>query len=132
MAKSILSVFTGFVAIVILSIVTDKILESLWIFPPSSEPLAYTPSMLAVALVYRCMFTVVGGYITARLAPDRPMKHAIILGCFGIVGGTIGVVYAWDLSPEHWYPIALVITAVPCTWLGGKLGTGRAKSVVPG
>ena len=121
MAKTILSIFTGFVAIVVLSVVTDKILESAGIFPPSSEPLAYTPSMLAIALVYRSIFTVAGGYITARLAPNRPMRHATILGCIGIVGGAIGVVYAWDYSPEHWYPIALVITALPCTLLGGKL-----------
>ena len=127
MSKSILAIFTGFVAVVILSTVTDKILESTGIFPPLSEPLAYTPSMLAVALVYRCIFTVVGGYVTARLAPDRPMRHAIILGSVGIAAGTIGVVYAWDVSPEHWYPIALVITALPCTWLGGKLGGAKRQ-----
>ena len=127
MTKSIISIFTGFVAVVILSTVTDKILESTGIFPPLSEPLAYTPSMLAVALVYRCIFTVVGGYITVRLAPDRPMRHAIILGCVGIAAGTIGVVYAWNFSPEHWYPIALVLTALPCTWLGGKLGSAKRQ-----
>jgi len=127
MAKSILAIFTGFVAVVILSTVTDKILESTGIFPPLSEPLAYTPSMLAVALVYRCIFTVVGGYVTARLAPDRPMRHAIILGSVGIAAGTIGVVFAWNFSPEHWYPIALVITALPCTWLGGKLGSAKRQ-----
>jgi len=51
------------------------------------------------------------------------MRHAIILGVVGIVAGAIGVVVAWDLSPHHWYPIALVVTALPCTWLGGKLKT---------
>jgi len=121
MIKSALSIFAGFAAVVILSVATDYILESIWLFPPMSEPLAWTPSMLAVALLYRSIFTVVGGYVTARLAPDRAMRHVTILGCLGIAGGTIGVVYGWDISPEHWYPIALVITAFPLTWLGGKL-----------
>src|ERR1041385_2917953 len=128
--KSIGAVATGFVTVVILSTVTDFILEKLSIFPPLSEPQAYTPLLLFFALLYRCIYTVVGGYVTAKLAPDRPMRHVIILGGLGIIAGTIGVVYAWNLSPEHWYPIALVITALPCTWLGGKLK--KEKAIVNG
>lgn len=121
--KSIWSIVAGFLVVVILSMGTDFILESLALFPPQSEPAAYTAGMLMIALIYRCVYTVAGGYVTAQLAPDRPVRHAIILGFVGIVAGTIGVVVAWNLSPHHWYPIALVITALPCTWLGGKLKT---------
>ncbi len=32
---------------------------------------------------------------------------------------TLGSVVAWNLFP-HRYPVALAITALPCTWLGGK------------
>jgi ABC-type transport system involved in cytochrome c biogenesis permease subunit len=103
---------------------TDFVLETLGVFPPQSEPALYTKGMLLAALIYRCVYTVAGGYVTARLALDKPMRHAIILGFVGIVAGSIGVAYAWNMSPEHWYPIALVVTALPCTWLGGKL---RAK-----
>lgn len=60
--------------------------------------------------------------IGAVLALRRPMRHAIILGIIGTALGTIGVFIAWDLSP-HWYPIALAVTAIPSTWLGGKLKT---------
>ncbi len=116
--KSILAVFAGFVTVVILSVGTDSILEALGIFTPPSEGF-FTPWMLVVALVYRCVYTVAGGYVTAKLSPNRPMRHVIILGCIGIVAATLGTVVAWDLS-AHWYPIALVITALPCTWLGGK------------
>ena len=31
----------------------------------------------------------------------------------------------WNKGPEfgpHWYPLALVATALPCAWLGGRLG----------
>jgi hypothetical protein len=119
--KSIGAVLAGFLAVVVLSVGTDFVLESLGIFPPQSEPAAYTAGMLMVALIYRSIYTVAGGYLTARFAPDRPMRHAIILGIVGIVAGSLGVVFAWDLSPEHWYPIALVVTALPCTWLGGRM-----------
>ena len=119
--KTIWAVFAGFVTVVILSVATDFALESVGIFPPPDQGLFIT-WMLILALAYRCVYTVAGGYVTARLAPDRPMRHVIILGIVGVVAGSIGVVVGWNLS-AHWYPIALVITALPCTWLGGKLKT---------
>ena len=121
--KSIGAVLAGFLVVVVLSVGTDFVLETLGVFPPQSEPAAYTAGLLLVALIYRCVYTVAGGCVTAWLAPNRPMRHAIILGFVGIVAGTIGVVFAWNLSPHHWYPIALVIGALPCTWLGGRLKT---------
>ena len=121
--KSIWSVVAGFLTVVVLSVGTDYVLETLGLFPPQSEPAAYTAGMLTLALIYRCVYTVAGGYVTAWLAPSRSMRHAVILGFVGIVAGTIGVVVAWNLSPHHWYLIALVVTALPCTWLGGKLKT---------
>jgi hypothetical protein len=44
-----------------------------------------------------------------------------------VVAGGIGVVVGWNLS-AHWYPIALVVGALPCSWLGGKL---RLKAMEP-
>ena len=119
--KSIWAVFAGFVTVAILSVGTDSVLEKLGIFTAPDQGLFIT-WMLVLALIYRCVYTVAGGYVTAWLAPDRPMRHTIILGIVGIVAATIGVVVGWNLS-QHWYPISLVITALPCTWLGGKLKT---------
>jgi hypothetical protein len=33
-----------------------------------------------LALVYRTVYGILGGYVTARLAPRAPMRHALILG----------------------------------------------------
>jgi hypothetical protein len=125
--KSIGSVFAGFVTVVILSVGTDLVLETSHIFPPQSDPKAYLTWMLVLALAYRSLYTVAGGYVTAKLAPDRPMRHAIILGFVGIAAGTLGVIVSWNFSPDHWYPISLVIGAMPCTWLGGKLKTNAVQ-----
>jgi hypothetical protein len=121
--KSIGAVVAGFLTVVILSTATDFLLELLGIFPPIGQGFFIT-WMLIVAFIYRSVYTVLGGYITAKLAPDRPVRHAIILGIVGIVAGSIGVVVGWNLS-AHWYPIAVVIGALPCTWLGGKLKTSK-------
>ena len=119
--KSSWAVFAGILVNVILSTATDFVLESLGIFPPNTEGLFVT-WMLVLALGYRMGYTVLGGYVTAWAAPQNPMKHVWILGGIGILLGSIGVVVGWNLS-QHWYPIALVITAIPCTWLGGKWKT---------
>jgi hypothetical protein len=119
--KSIGAVVGGFVIVVILSIATDTILEKLGIFPPPTQGLFVT-WMLALAFVYRTIYTVLGGYVTAALAPANPTKHVTILGIIGTVMGCLGVVAGWNLS-EHWYPIALAAAAFPSVWLGGKLKT---------
>ncbi len=97
--KSIGSVFAGFVAIV-LSIVTDIVLESTGIFPPPDQPF-FVWWMLLLALAYRSVYGILGGYITGKLAPDKPMLHTIILATIGTVLGTLGSIANWDkVSPE--------------------------------
>ena len=119
--KSIGAVFAGFLTVVILSVATDFVFEALGVFPPIGQGIFIT-WMLVLALSYRLIYTVMGGYVTAKLAPQNPMKHVIILGIIGTIAGGIGIYVGWDMS-QHWYPIALAVTAFPCTWLGGKLRT---------
>lgn len=118
--KSIGAVLAGFATVAILSVVTDAVLEGLHVLPPQNRPGDYESWMLLVALLYRSVYAVVGGYVTAALAPSKPMKHVKILAILGTVGGVLGVVAGWNLS-EHWYPIALAVTAYPLVWYGGKL-----------
>lgn len=116
--RSILAVLAGFVTVFVLSTVTDMVVEST-IFPQMATA-NVTDFMLAIALAYRCVITIMGGYVTARLAPRNPITHAIILGVIGFAAATAGMLVMWNIG-HHWYAVALVVTAVPCTWLGGKL-----------
>jgi hypothetical protein len=121
-ARSILSVFAGLVFVIAASLVTDEIFHVLHVFPPWGQSTGSGPFTLAT--VYRAIFGVIGAYITARLAPFQPMKHAMILGFIGFVLAILGAAATWnrDFGP-HWYPIALVVLALPQSWLGGKLFT---------
>ena len=86
------------------------------------------------ATVYRVAFTVIGGFITARLAPRKPMRHVLVLGALGIVAASAGVLATWNRGPEFgpkWYPIALVVTALPCVWAGGVLQHGWRDPLLP-
>jgi hypothetical protein len=120
--RSVGAVLAGFVAIVAVSLGTDQVLHVLEVYPPWGEPMR-EPSLNLLALAYRCTYAVAGSYLTARLAPYAPMRHALILGAIGLAISTAGAVAAInmaDLGPA-WYPIALVVTALPCAWLGGAL-----------
>jgi hypothetical protein len=115
LVRSAVAILAGLAAVVALSAGTDKALTVLGTFPPMA-----TTAMLIAATVYRSAYAVVVGYIAARLAPEQPMLHAIILGMIGFAVALFGCILMWHVG-NHWYPIALVITALPCTWLGGKI-----------
>lgn len=121
MCRSVGAVALGFVSVVALSLATDQILHGLDVYPPWGEPMR-DPGLNALALAYRSIFAVLGSYLAARFAPDKPMKHALLLGVIGLVPSILGVVAATqvDLGPL-WYLVALVVTAVPCAWRGGAL-----------
>jgi hypothetical protein len=115
-------VFAGFFATFILSIGTDLLLHAASVFPRWGQPMSNALFVLATA--YRTIYTVAGGYITARLAPNKPMGHVWTLGVIGLLAAIAGTVATWNKGPEFgpkWYPLALVALAIPSVWLGGKL-----------
>jgi hypothetical protein len=118
--KSIGAVVVGFLAVGILHTVTDLILEKVGIFPSPDQPAALETKYLAIAAVYRNTYNVFGGWITARLAPNRPVGHAIFLGALGSVANIIGGIVMWKIG-AHWYPFVLAVLALPSCWLGGIL-----------
>ena len=117
--RSILSVFAGLLAVFVLSLGTDQIMHSLGIYPPLGQPMEDT-GLLLCAFAYRCVYGVVGGYVAGRLASYAPVGHALVLGGIGVALSTMGAVAMWDYGP-HWYPVALILTAVPLSWAGGML-----------
>jgi len=123
--RSVGAIVAGFVAVFVLSLGTDQVLHALSVYPPWGEPMA--GALFMVATGYRIVYTILGGYITARLAPHAPVRHALILGLVGLVAGLIGVmvnVAKPELGPL-WYSIAVLITGPPCAWLGGVLYGNR-------
>jgi hypothetical protein len=115
------AVVAGLAFIIVSHTAVDKLLEAAGIFPPPEEGLHIT-WMLLLATAYRTVLSVAGCYLTAYLAPGRPLLHAIILGSIGLLGASAAavVVIPMELSPD-WYPIALAALALPSAWIGGKI-----------
>lgn len=118
--RSIWAVVAGLIFNVVLTTLIDIAFHAAKVYPPMPEPLDDNGAMLATS--YRLVIAVVGAWLTARLAPTNPMKHALIGGVIGTVLSSVGVIVTWNrnLGP-HWYPILLVVTAIPLSWLGAKI-----------
>jgi hypothetical protein len=120
--KSIAAVLAGLLAVTVLSVGADLIMHATGIYPPWGEPMS--DSKFALATGYRMVFAVAGSYLSAQLAPVKPMQHAVALGVVGVVFALIGTIATWNGGPEYgrkWYPITLILISIPCSWLGGKL-----------
>ena len=122
--RSIGAVLAGMVVGIAITLGTDQLLHIAGVFPPWGQSMVGYDGALLLATAYRVVYEIVGSYITARLAPNRPMLHALIGGVIGVIASTVGAVTTWNGGPAfgpHWYPIALIVTALPCAWVGGKL-----------
>lgn len=120
LGQSVWAVLAGFLAVVVLSLGTDLVLHLLNIFPPLGQRMA--DRLFVWATIYRTAYGIVGSYLTARLAPARPMWHAMLGAIIGMILGSIGAAVTWnkDLGP-HWYPLTLIATGIPCAWIGAKI-----------
>lgn len=123
------AVLAGLVSVVILDTAIDVLMHATGIYPPWFQPMA--TSLWLVAIGYRMIDGTIGGYVAARLAPDRPMAHALALGVIGFLMSIAGVVATWNRGPEFgpkWYPLALVVVSLPSALLGGFLRARQLRA----
>lgn len=120
MARSLLAIVTGFVLIGLLSFGTDVALKSA--IPSLYEADGSTSSMplLLLTIGYVGLYATAGCYLAARMAPSRPMRHALILGVLGLVFNIAGTVAMWNTAPA-WYHIVSLLLVMVWAWLGGRM-----------
>jgi hypothetical protein len=117
---SVWAVVAGVLVIIVVTTLVDIVLHATGVFPPMGQPISDALALLAT--FYRVVISVGGAWLTARLAPAKPLKHAMILGYVGVVLGLVGLVATWNLGlGPRWYPIALVVLAIPQCWAGGRI-----------
>lgn len=126
LGRSTLAIIAGMVVVIVLSEGTDMVLRLAHVFPAASGAMTDT-RLFALALGYRCVYNVIAAWLVARLAPRNPARHLVVFAGIGLVLGSLGVVmnFVYHLGPD-WYPIALALSPIPCTWLGWRVS--RAAS----
>jgi hypothetical protein len=84
--------------------------------------------LILFVILYRAIFSILGCYLTARLAPQNPMKHALILGGIGVILSSMGAIVTADMNlGPAWYAWSLVLIALPMAWLGGRVFLATRK-----
>ena len=124
--KSIWAVVAGVLFVIIVTTLVDVVLHMTGTYS-ANEPMSNAQAIVATA--YRIVIGVLGAWLTARLAPAQPMKHALILGVVGTLLGLVGIAmtYGKGMGPD-WYPVALAVLAIPQSWLGGYVYVLKLKA----
>jgi hypothetical protein len=122
--RSIVAVLVGMIVGIVATIGTDIVLHQIGVFPPWGASMVGYDGALGLAVFYRTIYGVATCYLIARLAPDRPMQHALVAGFLGLVVSIVGAAVTWNKGTAfgpHWYPLALIALTMPQAWAGGKL-----------
>jgi hypothetical protein len=127
--KSIGAVLAGLLFIGISHTAVDAILESAGVLPKGH--LNVGAGLILLVIFYRAVLSLVGCYLTARLAPKNRMMHSLILGGIGTVLSAVGAIITADMNiGPAWYAWSLVLIALPIAWLAGKISLSRNKKTV--
>jgi len=118
--RSIGAVLAGLIFIGVTHTGMDAILENIGVLPKGN--LHVGTGLILIVIGYRAVLSLIGCYITARLAPNSPMKHALALGIVGVLLSAVGAIVTanMNLGPS-WYAWTLVALSLPIAWLSGKL-----------
>jgi|SRR5215471_6056068 len=129
MVRSVLSVLAGISVLTVASFAIEAALDPLLLraFPeaPGPEALSSNLWVRALTFAYGLACVAAGGYIAARVARRRPVKHAAAMGII-----QAGLTIMAMLSPvgNHASRLQWIITAVlsiPAALVGGVVYKGR-------
>jgi hypothetical protein len=125
--KSIWPLAAGVLFVVVITTLVDIVLHLTRVFPPMDQPIDDVQALLATS--YRIVIGVGGAWLTAKMAPSKPMTHVMWLGAIGTLLAAAAVVGTWNLGlGPRWYPVAIAVLAIPQSWAGGKLALRQSGS----
>lgn len=120
MGRSILAIVTGFVVIGALSFGADAVLKQMMPGAFDATGRVNSVPVLLLIMAYVAIFAIAGCYLAARLAPNKPMRHALILGVLGLIFNIAGSAAMWNTAPA-WFHLVSLVMVMPYAWIGGKL-----------
>lgn len=116
--RSLWAVVAGLFAIVLLSLITDLLMQRAGAFAPGDA----AAGPWVAALAYRGIYAAAGARLTARLAPAPPMLHVCVLLAIGVGLGLVGAIAFWNEGAElgpRWYIVGVIPVSAIGTLAGG-------------
>ncbi|HEX6371312.1 MAG TPA: hypothetical protein VF006_20505 [Longimicrobium sp.] len=121
MGRSILAIVAGFVLAGALNVGTNTVLARVApeMVPPPGTPNTNTTALFVI-LAYVALYGILGCYVTARLAPSRPMLHALIVGGLALAMSIPVTISVWNDTPA-WFNVYNLLAVMPYAWIGGRI-----------
>ena len=120
MVRSIVAIAAGFFLIPLLNFATLAILAR--VAPetfPAGAPVTSTAGLI-LTCAYVAIYGIGGCYLTARLAPSRPMLHALIVGVLGLAISIPVALQNWADAPA-WFNVYNLLAVMPYAYIGGRI-----------
>lgn len=118
--RSVFAVLAGSIAIGITALGSDYVLGLLIPSAFNNQGRMPQSSLLLFMTAYSVVFSVLGGYITARLAAKAPMAHVLALAILQLIGGLASAMQMGGSVPQ-WFEVLIVTLPLPAILLGGQL-----------
>ncbi len=123
MVRSILAVILGWACVGILVVASDAVMMKL--FPNDYVHGTIPPdSLAAISLATSTLWSIAGGWVTARIAANRPWHHILGLIVWGELMGIVSTVMTWG-QIQNWYQIGLLLMWIPAVVAGGWIRAGK-------
>ena len=121
MGRSILAIVAGFVLAGALNVGTNTLLSRVApeMVPPPGTPNTNTTALLVIC-AYVALYGILGCYVAARLAPSRPLLHALIVGGLALAMSIPATIAVWNDTPA-WFNVYNLLAVMPYAYIGGRI-----------
>jgi hypothetical protein len=126
MVRSILAVLAGIVSWAVLWVGGNAIFATLFPAQYQAEKKEYVPMLLSL-IILSFIFSIIAGYLTARIARRKEIAHTIVLGVLQLAMGIAAQMANFDALPL-WYHIIFLLLLIPGNVFGAMLRTRQSEA----
>lgn len=127
--RSTLAVLAGFIVWTALFLATNQITSRIFSDRFDENLVTTDTTVLALTLALTVVYSVLAGWVTAKVASTRPVWHGVVLGVVQTVIGVAVQAGFWGVLP-HWYNVLFVLFLFPATVAGARLVSGTETANV--
>ncbi len=138
MGRSILAIFLGWAASLVVIVLVEAASHQLFPLPPGTDvwnpaDLAQGPAIptgaLALVLAAWALGALAGGFLAGRLVSKGQVRHALLVAAV-VLGSAVWTMLT--IPHPAWMWVAAVLLVPAGGWLGGRLAAGMAQGGVEG
>lgn len=131
MIRSIVAVIAGIVTLAATSFAIEAAANPLLmkLFPhtlPNEAALNHNAAVKLITFGYTALCIGAGGFVTAWIARDSKVIHAVVMGVF-LAGLTAMLMLLEPQRAPRWAWVLLILMTVPMAWVGAALLVWRSK-----